>query len=79
MPTEDDEVEWLRECYFKWLSDQIRELEIKFNCAVAKRYTYQEVSAIFKKLESAQRKSQNIVKLLLDDPISGFSIINLTG
>jgi ATP-dependent DNA helicase DinG len=56
-----------RECYCKWLADQTRELEGEFNRAVAKRYTYQEVSAIFKKLESAQRKSQNIVKLLSDD------------
>lgn len=68
MPTEDDELEWLRECYVKWLADQIIDLEGEFDRAVAKRYTYQEVSAIFKRLESAQRKSKNIVKLLSDDP-----------
>jgi ATP-dependent DNA helicase DinG len=67
MPTEGDELEWVQECYVGWLSCQIGELEEEFDRAVRRKVTYQEISAIFKKLETARRKSQNIVKLLSGD------------
>lgn len=68
MPTEGDELEWLRECYLEWLRTDIRELEEEFNWLSQKDPHDPELAKLFKRLEASQRKLQNIMRLLADDP-----------
>lgn len=68
MPAGGDELEWLRECYLEWLRTDIRELEEEFDWLSQKDPYDPDLGKLFKKLEAAQRKQQNIMQLLADDP-----------
>jgi ATP-dependent DNA helicase DinG len=65
MPDEGGEMEWLRECYVHHLAVQICELEAELQAADEDD---PELERIVRKFEATQRKLQNVLKLLADDP-----------
>jgi ATP-dependent DNA helicase DinG len=66
-PTEGDELEWLKNCYAGWVADQIAELEVQFQDA-SHNPADPHLAWISKRLDAAERKAQNLSRLLADDP-----------
>jgi ATP-dependent DNA helicase DinG len=68
MPSEGAELEWLRDWYSHELEVQICELEEEFQHAADNDLYDPALGHLFKRLEAAERKLQNLSKLLADDP-----------
>jgi ATP-dependent DNA helicase DinG len=67
-PDEGGELEWIQYHYSDWLGKQIRELDEEFQDLSLTDPHDPDLNRLFKKLESAQRKYQNLEKFLQDDP-----------
>ena len=68
MPAEGEEFDWLRDHYAHQLAVQIRELGKQFHQIAKDDPRDPTLERLHKQLEAAERKMQNVEKLLADDP-----------